>query len=333
MTNPLAPPGWYPDYQNPQQLRYWDGVKWSEHTHAARPGVVPSGPARTDRGLRLPWWQTWFAIIPGLLLLIPGLYALWRRPVTTNVVKIVVTAATVVLFTIAIAAPDGSEPAANNVAGSSPSETPAATPSSTPEAPKAPARARVPAVTGLDLAHARRALVKAGLQVGALDHEPSAKPAGTVLRQTQAKGSQLLLGSQVRLVVAVPYPRVPSVTDETQRSAVRLLRRAGFDVDVSVETVTSGVSGVVLRQEPASGVRFEPNSVVHIVIANVVRPVVSVPVNNCTPGYSPCLAPASDYDCAGGSGNGPAYANGPIYISGSDPYDLDSDGDGVGCES
>jgi hypothetical protein len=44
------------------------------------------------------------------------------------------------------------------------------------------------------------------------------------------------------------------------------------------------------------------------------------------------LAPASDYDCAGGSGDGPRYVEGPVYISGSDPYDLDSDGDGVGCE-
>lgn len=54
---------------------------------------------------------------------------------------------------------------------------------------------------------------------------------------------------------------------------------------------------------------------------------------NCTPGYSPCLPPKSDYDCAGGSGNGPGYAHGPIYVTGSDPYDLDSDGDGVGCET
>lgn len=53
---------------------------------------------------------------------------------------------------------------------------------------------------------------------------------------------------------------------------------------------------------------------------------------SCTPGYSPCLPPMSDYDCAGGSGNGPGYANGPIYVTGSDPYDLDRDGDGVACE-
>jgi len=51
----------------------------------------------------------------------------------------------------------------------------------------------------------------------------------------------------------------------------------------------------------------------------------------CTPGYDPCLAPASDYDCAGGSGDGPAYT-GYVRVTGSDPYDLDRDGDGAGCE-
>ena len=35
---------------------------------------------------------------------------------------------------------------------------------------------------------------------------------------------------------------------------------------------------------------------------------------NCTPGYSPCLTPASDYDCAGGSGNGPGYT-GLVYVT------------------
>ena len=71
-----------------------------------------------------------------------------------------------------------------------------------------------------------------------------------------------------------------------------------------------------------------------VVVANVVRPVVAPPPppSNCTPGYSPCLAPKSDYDCAGGSGNGPGYT-GLVHVTGSDPYDLDADGDGVACES
>ena len=56
------------------------------------------------------------------------------------------------------------------------------------------------------------------------------------------------------------------------------------------------------------------------------------PPTDCQ-GYSPCLPPGPDVDCAGGSGDGPRYVNGPVYVNGSDPYGLDTDGDGVGCES
>jgi hypothetical protein len=76
---------------------------------------------------------------------------------------------------------------------------------------------------------------------------------------------------------------------------------------------------------------MKPGGTVRLVVAHVVRPVAAVP-SSCSTGYRPCLPPASDYDCAGGSGDGPAYANGPIYVTGSDPYDLDSEGDGIACE-
>jgi hypothetical protein len=56
------------------------------------------------------------------------------------------------------------------------------------------------------------------------------------------------------------------------------------------------------------------------------------PVANCVAGYDPCIEPGPDVDCAGGSGNGPRYISGPVYVTGSDPYDLDRDGDGIGCE-
>jgi hypothetical protein len=53
---------------------------------------------------------------------------------------------------------------------------------------------------------------------------------------------------------------------------------------------------------------------------------------NCHPSYSGCLkADASDYDCAGGSGNGPYYT-GPVRVIGPDVFGLDRDGDGWGCE-
>lgn len=54
---------------------------------------------------------------------------------------------------------------------------------------------------------------------------------------------------------------------------------------------------------------------------------------DCHPSYvGACLDPSmSDYDCLGGSGDGPGYT-GPVTVVGYDEYDLDRDGDGYGCE-
>jgi len=55
----------------------------------------------------------------------------------------------------------------------------------------------------------------------------------------------------------------------------------------------------------------------------------------CDPNYAgACVPIASDVDCAGGSGNGPAYVSAKnIRVVGRDIYELDRGGDGVGCES
>lgn len=56
--------------------------------------------------------------------------------------------------------------------------------------------------------------------------------------------------------------------------------------------------------------------------------------SECDPSYSgACLDPyASDYDCEGGSGDGPEYT-GTVTVVGEDHYGLDADGDGIGCEA
>jgi hypothetical protein len=64
-----------------------------------------------------------------------------------------------------------------------------------------------------------------------------------------------------------------------------------------------------------------------------VQPVIPAAPSGCDPNYAgACVPIASDVDCAGGSGNGPAYVRGPVTVVGSDIYRLDSDHDGVGCE-
>jgi hypothetical protein len=57
------------------------------------------------------------------------------------------------------------------------------------------------------------------------------------------------------------------------------------------------------------------------------------PKKKCHPSYTgACLDPnASDYDCIGGSGNGPKYT-GRVRVVGPDVFRLDADHDGWGCE-
>jgi micrococcal nuclease len=62
----------------------------------------------------------------------------------------------------------------------------------------------------------------------------------------------------------------------------------------------------------------------------------SPPAPDCHPSYEGACVPngVSDVDCAGGSGNGPYYVQGPVRVVGPDVYDLDgNDNDGIGCES
>lgn len=63
-----------------------------------------------------------------------------------------------------------------------------------------------------------------------------------------------------------------------------------------------------------------------------VSPVVA---NSCHPSYIGVCLPINgpDVDCASGSGNGPIYVQGPFQVSGPDPYGLDRDGNGIGCEN
>jgi len=84
------------------------------------------------------------------------------------------------------------------------------------------------------------------------------------------------------------------------------------------------------RAESASGETDYATVYIRMVRPPAPRPPSSPAPVDCQ-GYSPCIPPGPDVDCAGGSGNGPRYV-GLVHVYGSDPYGLDSDGDGLGCE-
>jgi micrococcal nuclease len=73
-------------------------------------------------------------------------------------------------------------------------------------------------------------------------------------------------------------------------------------------------------------------------VARAVTTTTAAPVGGggCHASYSGACVPTgfSDVDCAGGSGNGPGYVSTKNFrVVGPDEYDLDADGDGIGCES
>lgn len=95
-------------------------------------------------------------------------------------------------------------------------------------------------------------------------------------------------------------------------------------VEIARETISDVVSIAPVNEVIANGTYVAPPA-----------PVAAEPVDDgCHPSYADeCVQHASDADCAGGSGDGPAYVNGPVRVVGPDVYDLDRDGDGIACDA
>ncbi|MGC4838686.1 G5 domain-containing protein [Micromonospora vinacea] len=193
--------------------------------------------------------------------------------------------------------------------------------------------------------------------VGALTGEPEPARTGTAAEQPQ---QPILAASgdptEEALALAESPAAVPStvpssaaaapvvqVTRVTERATVRYGERTVKDSSLAEGkrvVRTKGVNGVrTLTYEVTTtdGVRTAKKLVKSVVTKQPVTQVVAVGTkkpksSTCDPNYSGCVPIASDVDCAGGSGNGPAYVSGPIRVIGDDIYDLDRDGDGIACD-
>jgi hypothetical protein len=143
-------------------------------------------------------------------------------------------------------------------------------------------------------------------------------------------------------------PAAPAVTQKTVK-VTKAIAYATKKVDDDTlaegktKVKTKGVAGVrtLTYQVTMTGGKETGRKLVSDVVTR--KPVTKVVLvgtrsassggGNCDPNYTPCVPIASDVDCAGGSGNGPAYVQGPVTVVGSDIYDLDRDGDGTACDS
>lgn len=174
----------------------------------------------------------------------------------------------------------------------------------------------------------------------------STAPTATVSATTEPTGTSA--GGAPATTTAAAVRRAVVVTRTvTETRKVAFGTRRVEDPDLakgSTETRTKGVAGVrtlTYRVTLTDGVQTARTLVREQVTRKPVTKVIAVgtrvdepePTNECDPNYSGCVPIASDVDCAGGSGNGPAYVDGPVRVIGDDKYDLDRDGDGVACDN
>lgn len=130
--------------------------------------------------------------------------------------------------------------------------------------------------------------------------------AGAVIATALASGGAV---KPETAVIAVPAPKVV----ETTQKPVLIVETAN-KVPVARPVVVEDKPVAVPKAVTSEPVKAKPTT------------------SSCHPNYSGCLKMnAGDYDCAKGSGNGPNYT-GPVEVYGADPFDLDRNNNGWGCE-
>ncbi|TCN37142.1 surface rod structure-forming protein G [Kribbella orskensis] len=131
---------------------------------------------------------------------------------------------------------------------------------------------------------------------------------------------------------------------ETRKIAFRKVTQTDPSLAKGQKVVTAhGVPGtkrLTFELTLTDGVQTGKRLVSQVVVRAPVAQVTSIgtkvepqPAGNCDPNYTgDCVPIASDVDCSSGTGNGPAYVDGPVEVVGTDIYGLDRDNDGIGCE-
>lgn len=299
-------PAWFPDPENPNQLRWWDGARWTPAT-APLPAASPSIPPvpSTAPGKKRTGWRT-AGIIVGALV-VGGILAR-LSPVAIVLVSLAVA---VIAFVVMIARP----------------------------LPALGLRTRRSGFAALGVA----ALLVMGGGVASANTTPNDSPTAsrpnTLVDTTSTPTPKPIPTTFETVTEESTIPFAQTTVDDPQRDqGTTGIVTAGVNgIKVLTYRVTK-VNGVETSRELISEVVRTP-AVDEVTAIGSKAPVPAAPVplvqqgGGCDPNYTgACVPIASDVDCAGGSGNGPAYVQGPVRIVGSDIYDLDRDGDGIACD-
>jgi len=162
---------------------------------------------------------------------------------------------------------------ANTVLSQSPNAGQAVPSASTVALTVSNGKVTVPDVSGKTESEAKSALASAGFNSVSTSTQNSSQPAGTVISQTPAGGSQADPASTTVNLVIAQKPTVPNVVGQTKAKANAALTSAGFTVSVATQTVTDKAqNNVVQSQSPPANSQADPNSTVTITVGQFNSP-------------------------------------------------------------
>jgi hypothetical protein len=141
----------------------------------------------------------------------------------------------------------------------------------------------------------------------------------------------------VRVRKVIPFSRDIVKTSMLDEGVTRIDHEGRPGVRVRVMRVASKDGVEVGRDLVKTFVKQAPSAKVTLVGTRVKpqpKPRPKPASSSCDPNYAgACVPIASDVDCAGRSGDGPEYVQGPVRVTGDDVYDLNRDDDDIACDS
>jgi resuscitation-promoting factor RpfB len=196
-----------------------------------------------------------------------------------------------------------------------------------------------------EMSTAKKVLVGLGVPVllfgaaAAMGEPPKDEPSKELIESTASVKDATVESPTIETKTVAETEVIPFQTETQNDSSLPKGRTkiavAGVNGEKTITFKVTYEDGVETdRQEVSELISKEPVTQIKKIGTKVAaKPKPKPKPSNCDPNYSgACVPIASDVDCASGSGNGPAYVSGPVYVTGTDIYDLDRDGDGVGCE-
>ncbi len=160
---------------------------------------------------------------------------------------------------------------------------------------------------------------------------PSAAPTESAADQPKKKQAKVN-HREIEVPKRIPFDTEVIETAELAEGETQVQQEGRAGVQMRIVRLTTRLGKVIERNLVRRFVSREPVTKVLLVGTRVDREPSSG--GNCDPNYTgACVPIASDVDCAGGSGDGPEYVDGPVTVVGDDVYDLNRDSDNIACDS